>query len=364
MTSIRLMYRRAAWVSLIAALSAIVTSRAEAHVKWFCGAVDVTAPPLGLLDVLSPTLLVVGIGSLSLVAAGSLVDSVIERRWPGALLWRSQHPEIVEELLVRIGMALFLVMLWFNAGVAPWGTPRDRAILTPELLDNASWLGWLQLATAAMLLFRPIIPIAALGLLTVYGVGIARYGLFHMIDYAFFAGLAAYLALSGPYFDRRPELQRWRVSILAGTVAFSLMWTGIEKLLYPQWTAIVLTAHPIVTMGFPASFVTVAAAFVEISVAFYLLVGRTLLRVDAAIVILVLLAAVPEFGLLDTVGHLPLVMALLVVVLHGPTPLQQIPYPRRTEPVIAAAWTGGLYALSFAVIMAMYYALQRAAVWA
>ena len=97
----------------------------------------------------------------------------------------------------------------------------------------------------------------ALGLLTVYGVGIARYGLFHMIDYAFFAGLAAYLALSGPYFDRRPELQRWRVSILAGTVAFSLMWTGIEKLLYPQWTAVVLAAHPIVTMGFPASFVTV-----------------------------------------------------------------------------------------------------------
>jgi hypothetical protein len=36
---------------------------------------------------------------------------------------------------------------------------------------------------------------------------------------------------------------------------------------------------------------------------------------DAAIVILVLLAAVPEFGALDTVGHLP----LLVIPLHGPT---------------------------------------------
>ena len=361
MASTRMMYRGATLGSLIAALSA-VTGRAEAHVKWFCGAVDVTAPPLDLHGVLSPTMLAVGIGSLSLVSAGRGVDTVIERRWPGAL-WRNRHPEIVEELLVRAGVGLFLVMLWLNAGVAPWGTPRDRAILTPELLDNASWLGWIQLATAAMLLFRPILPIAALGLATVYAVGIGRYGLFHMVDYAFFLGLALYLALSGPYFDRRPALQRWRVPILTATVAFSLMWTGVEKLLYPQWAAAVISAHPIVTMGFPASFVTVAAAFVEISVAFYLLVGRTLLRVDAAIVIVVLLSAVPEFGALDTVGHLPLVSALLVVVLHGPTPLQRLAYPRRTEPAIVAAWTGGLYALSFAAIMTMYYALQHTAAW-
>jgi hypothetical protein len=363
MASTRMMYRGATLGWLIAALSAVMAWPAQAHVKWFCGAVDVTAPPLRLLEVLSPTLLLVGIGSMCLVSAGSLVDTVVERRWPGAL-WKNQHPEIVEELIVRAGVGLFLVMLWLNAGVAPWGTPRDRAILTPELLNNASWLGWLQLATAAMLLFRRTVQIAALGLAIVYAVGIARYGIFHMIDYAFFPGLAGYLALSGPYVDRRPELQRWRVSILAGTVAFSLMWTGIEKLLYPQWTAVVLTAHPIVTMGFPASFVTVAAAFVEISVAFYLLVGRTLLRVDAAIVILVLLAAVPEFGVLDTVGHLPLVSALLVVVLHGPTPLQRVVGPRPAEPVIAAAWTAGLYALAFTSIMTLYYGLQRVVPWA
>ena len=362
MASTRMMYRGATLGSLIAALSA-VTGRAEAHVKWFCGAVDVTAPPLDLHGVLSPTMLAVGIGSLSLVSAGRGVDTVIERRWPGAL-WRNRHPEIVEELLVRAGVGLFLVMLWLNAGVAPWGTPRDRAILTPELLDNASWLGWIQLATAAMLLFRPILPIAALGLATVYAGGIGRYGLFHMVDYAFFLGLALYLALSGPYFDRRPALQRWRVPILTATVAFSLMWTGVEKLLYPQWAAAVISAHPIVTMGFPASFVTVAAAFVEISVAFYLLVGRTLLSVNAAIVILVLLAAVPEFGVLDTVGHLPLVSALLVVVLHGPTPLQRAACPRRAAPIVMAAWTGGLYVVAFTMIMAMYYALQQTAAWA
>jgi hypothetical protein len=256
-------------------------------------------------------------------------------------------------------MGLFLILLWHNAGVAPWGKSQDRAILTPELLDSTSWLGWLQLVTAAMLLSRRTLPMAALGLATVYVVGIAHYGIHHMVDYAFFLGIALYLALSCPYFDRRPLLWHWRVSILTATVAFSLMWTGIEKLLYPQWVGVVLEHYPVVTMGFPASFVTVAAAFVEISVAFYLLVGRALLRVDAAIVIVVLLAAVPEFGALDTVGHLPLVAALLVVVLHGPTPLQRVAYPRSAGLAATAARTGGLYVMTIAVIMAAYYVVQR-----
>jgi hypothetical protein len=107
----------------------------------------------------------------------------------------------------------------------------------------------------------------------------------------------------------------------------------------------------------------VAAGFVEFSVAFYLLVGRSLLRIDAVIVILVLLAAVPEFGALDTVGHIPFVSMLLVLVLHGPSRLQQLAYPKQAGPVTAAARTGGLYILSFVTVMTMYYGLQKAGTW-
>ena len=62
-------------------------------------------------------------------------------------------------------------------------------------------------------------------------------------------------------------------------------------------------------------------------------------------------------------GHLPLVAALLVIVLHGPTPLQRVAYPRRAGPVTTAAWTGGLYVMAIAVIMAAYYAVQHTAAW-
>jgi hypothetical protein len=256
-----------------------------------------------------------------------------------------------------------MVLLWGRIGLAPWSMVGEGAVLTPELLVQATWLGWLQLATGVMVVFRRTCPLGALGMFALYALGVAQYGLFHMMDYTIFVGLGGYLALTHPFFDRRPAWQQWRVPLIAATLGFSLMWTGIEKFLYPAWAAVVLAAHPIITASFPASFVIVAAGFVEFSVAFYLLVGRSLLRVDAAIVIVVLLAAVPEFGALDTVGHIPFVAMLLVLVLHGPSRLQQLAYPRQAGAVTTAAWTAALYILCFATVMAMYYGLQKAGTW-
>ena len=58
--------------------------------------------------------------------------------------------------------------------------------------------------------------------------------------------------------------------------------------------------------------------------------------------ILLLLAAVPEFGVLDTVGHLPLVSALPCRRAAWPNAIAaERPLGGRGA-VIAAAWTGGL----------------------
>ena len=199
MVCARMVSRGVALGSLVVALSVTLAGSAEAHVKWFCGAVDVRTPPLPLHSVLTSTVLVLGIASMILVSVGSLADGLAERRWPAVL--RKNHQPIVEELIVRTGMGFFLVLLWLDAGVAAWGKPQDRVILTPELLDSAGWLGWLQLATAALLVSRRTLPLAALGLGAVYVVGISRYGLHRMVDYLFFLGFA----LSGPAFDRRLE---------------------------------------------------------------------------------------------------------------------------------------------------------------
>jgi hypothetical protein len=51
---------------------------------------------------------------------------------------------------------------------------------------------------------------------------------------------------------------------------------------------------------------------------------------------------------------------LLAMVLHGPTDLPAVAHPRRIGIFAVAAWTAMLYILSFAVMMAMYYGLQKA----
>ena len=78
---------------------------------------------------------------------------------------------------------------------------------------------------------------------------------------------------------------------------------------------------------------------------------------------MVLLAAIPEFGALNTAGHLPFVAARLVIIMHGPTQPQAAVHPRCEGPIAAAAWTACMYGLSFVAIMAMYYGLQKAGTW-
>ena len=85
-----LIWRRLASLCLPMGVLAIFTSQAEAHVKWFCGAVDVTRPPLALAAVLSPTLLVLGAASMTLVSAGGLLDTLALRRWPSLLRARAK----------------------------------------------------------------------------------------------------------------------------------------------------------------------------------------------------------------------------------------------------------------------------------
>jgi hypothetical protein len=209
-------------MTVLAGVLALLTSRAEAHVKWFCGAVDVTTPPRALGAVLSPTFLLLGASSVTLVSAGGALDALALRRWP-SLLRRWQRSEILEEALIRLAVGSYMVLLWARIGLAPWSTAQEGAVLTPELLVEASWLGWLQLATAALVVFRRTCPLGGLGMLALYGIGVVQYGLFHMVDYTIFVGLAGYLALSHPFFDRRPAWRQWRVPLIAGTLGFSLM---------------------------------------------------------------------------------------------------------------------------------------------
>ncbi len=327
---------------------------AAAHVKWFCSTADVTQAPVGLGQVLTPMFFVIGIGFLSLVFGGFLIDGAIAHRWPG-FGSSGRRNAALEEKLVRLGVGAFFLLLWDKGAVVLW--ERGGAILTPELMSSVGWVGPLQFAVALFVAWRRTCIVSAVGICVLYGYGINQFGVFHMTDYVFFPGIAAYLALTTIGSE---QALRWRVPLLSGGLAFGLMWTAVEKFVYPEWTLTVVAEHPDLAFGFPWGFVTVMAGFVEFTLAFYIMTGRGLVRLGAFGYAMIFLAAIPEFGHLDSVGHIPIVAILAVVCLRGSSPLQRLLRVVQRPGLQQATTVSAIYALSLTGVFALYYGLHWA----
>ena len=277
----KISWRRAARTTFIVITSCILLLPlgASAHVKWFCSMVNVEQPPVALADVMMPVFLLARTAFLFMVFAGFIVDGIVARKWP-RLASSGQCYAVTEEKFAAAGICLL------------------------------------------------------------YAYGIARFGIFHMTDYVFFPGIAAYFALTAV---AKPEWLRLRVPVLSGALAFSVMWTAVEKFVYPQWTLFIIAEHPNLSLGFPWGFTTVMAGFVEFTLAFYFMTGRGLVRFGAPAYASIFIAAIPEFGHLDSVGHLPIVGILAVVCLRGHSPLQRLMGVLERGAVANAAAISALY---------------------
>ena len=328
--------------------------KANAHVKWFCSVADVTAAPEAIGRVMSPLFGVVAALFVSLVFAGFVLDGAVARRWPRLVSSGRAH-ERLEERLIRMGTGAFFLLLWDKGADVLW--LKGDAILTPELIGARPWMGLVQFAVAASLAWRSTCIVGAAGILVLFGAGIAAFGLFHMTDYMFFPGLAAYLALTSIGTAR---CWRWRVPVVSGCLAFSLMWTAVEKFVYPEWTLFVIAAHPSLAAGFPPGFVVVMAGFIEFTLAFYFMTGRGLVRFGAAAFGAIFIVAIPEFGHLDSVGHLPIVGIMAVVCLRGASPLQRLFGLLGRKPLTNAAGVAAVYVIVMTGLFGAYYGLQWA----
>jgi hypothetical protein len=317
---------------------------AAAHVKWFAP-YDVTQPPLPLGGVLDAHFLLVFAGFLLLVFGGYVLDRAVARSGHGVA--RPFRAEALEERLMRAGIGSFFMALFATGGV----------ILTPELRTTAEWPAWLQGAIALSMLSARTTLLGGLGILVLYGHAVGEYGVFHLTDYPIFLGIAAYLALTS---FAAPRLRALRVPILSVTFCASLMWGAVEKWAYPQWTYPVLAAKPYLTLGIPAADFMVIAGFVEFALAFHILTGLGLLRLGIAGLGLIFVAAIADFGRLDAIGHLPVVVALAVLFLHGPTPLHRRLHDARRGLLGEAKRAGLGFALAIALFIGAYWGLQHA----
>jgi hypothetical protein len=325
--------RHAAAIPLALMVNAISSGSASAHVKWFAH-YDVGQPPIELKYVLVPQY-----GALALLAVVALLfGGVLETTLVGKSMLRALDRvtgpiERNTELMFRAGCAFFFIAIWAAGNI----------ILTPELHSRSVVIGTIQLMIALGVLWRRTMPLSGLGIAVLYGIGVWKYGIFHMADYPIFLGIGIYLALTGlqrNLFGIRPiEFVRWSAGI-------TLMWASIEKWAYPEWSYPLFGIHPDLSMGFSPEFFMRAAGWVEFALAFSLMWTPLVRRVGAIMLTGMFVGAVADFGKIDLIGHSPIIVVLLAVIADNSRKSDLVEYPW----LLPFGFSGAL-----GVVLGMYY---------
>jgi hypothetical protein len=184
--------------------------------------------------------------------------------------------------------------------------------LTPELKTDSKIIPWFQLVIGVLVLFRRARPLAGAAIVALWAVTLRDYDLFHLFDYlALGLGLAGYLILSGigdgHWHQRRFLVLRWGI-------ALALMWSSMEKFMYPQWFLPLLQEKPFLSFGIPFGAYTTMAGVAEFTLGFGLLWTPLVRRLSAAALFALMFAAVYPFGRVDLIGHAPILASLLVIL--------------------------------------------------
>jgi len=289
----------------LAPLAILWPFAADAHIQWFEN-VDLSTAPRMPWDVMTnPTFAGLALLALAVLAMAGFADAWLTRLAPRHALLGRVHAFDMKAgglTLMRLGMAAFFVANVVYFRDAP-------VILTPELKASSHWPDVLQLAIAAACLLGRM-RLAAAGIVLLFGYGAMNYGLFHLSEYPVFLGIAAYLAMAG----QGPVWRERATTVLRVAVALSLMWGGVEKWLFPQWTLPLLCGSgKMLAMGLPPDFFMQAAGFIEFCLSFVVVIGSVAARVAALAINVVFVSAMPIFGMVDVIGHAPFMLALIVV---------------------------------------------------
>lgn len=307
-----------------------------------------SAEPVPIATTLTLPYFWLGVG---IVLLFFVATTLLERRRPGlaatrGLDWGTRRlREHSDGFLIAVLAAFFIAL--FAVG----GT-----YLTPELKTGAGWVPWAQLAIALLVVPRRTRPLAASSVVLLWALTLRDYDLFHLLDYlALGLGLAGYLLLSGlpdgRWHDRRFAVLRWGI-------ALALMWSSMEKFMYPQWFLPLLEEKPFLAFGIPFGPYTTMAGVAEFALGFGLLWTPLVRRLSAAALFLLMFAAVYPFGRVDLIGHATILASLLVIladpIREEAVDLEVTPRDRRATLFVPVG-----IAVALAVTMVSYAGMHR-----
>lgn len=322
------------------------TAPAMAHVKWFNQDYCVDCRP----DLADRVFDQWWWALCAVFALLSLCAFVIDRAWSEAADQKVQSVvasfKAPPEDYLRIGLGVFLLCLWVHSGI----------LLTPELRTSSEVVPWFQLALAATTLSWRTTWIACCGVFVLYAMALAQYGFFHLLDYPIFLGIASYLAIHSL---RIEALRPAAGSVLLVAVSGTLLWASFEKWAYWVWTMPVLGEHPDITLGFSPKSYVILAGFVEFFLAYFLLAGRFLGRLAAFALLIIFVSAVFDFGKIDAIGHLLIILSLVVIILQGKQPVTDLVTPPRLGITAGALASTGILAVVLGVYAVGYFGLHQ-----
>ncbi|MEP2716698.1 hypothetical protein [Pseudophaeobacter sp.] len=328
-------------------LCAFFPTVAAAHVKWFYP-YDLSEAPKNMGEVLTPGF--AGLYVLSIVCI--YIFFYIDRLWFRKKFLNDRLGKLIVSQdvagwIIRGATAFLFIMLFF------YGLQDNALLLTPELNTELPFVKWMQLAIVLALLWWVTTPIAGLGILVLYAISIQHYGLYHLIDYMFFFGLAVFLILL-PLQNERWTRVRY-VTLFAST-GLTIGWGAIEKFAYPQWTYPLLQDQPFLLMGMEPGFYMTLAGFVEFNLAFILLSSASVAsRMLALVLNTIFMLAIYMFGLIDAVGHAIIIAVLIVLAVRGPTSARYFLVLQSKTLWTEAYFMTGLYVLMLNFLFLAYY---------
>lgn len=325
---------------------------AHAHVKWFFP-YDVVKPPLPIGEVLDGAFARMFLWSVVACYLFFLSDRFVYRKgYLSAFDQKLKHFDGAAYYIMRISAAGFglTLFLWWALGIG------QQFFLTPELKTTFRWVPWLHLIIALSAIFRRTTPIAGIGFFALYLAALSQYGIFHMLDYPIFLGIAYYLTVS------TAQSKGWLKSGLVVLFAFTgitLIWAAVEKFAYPSWTVAILEGKPEMLQGMTPQMFMKVSGFTEMFVTFILLGAASVVgRLVALGLMSVFVLAVFEFGFVDAVGHLMIVAILWVLIVRGPTDAREMLVLRTKSVFTEAYFMTGLYFLAFGMIFLLYYGIH------
>jgi hypothetical protein len=330
----------------------LLASPAEAHVKWFFD-YDVTKPPTPIGEVIDGTFVKMFLVSVAACYLFFLADRYIYEE--GILSEFDKKLKMFDNAAMKIMRAA--AGIFFVALFGWWAFGAGKSFyLTPELTTDSPIVPWVHLVLALAVIWRRTVFIAGLGIFGLYIAAGVNYGVFHLLDYMIFLGIAYFLTVSET--ENKTLLKSGFVTLFACT-GLTLIWAAVEKFAYSHWTIAVLADKPHVTMGMsPPTFMKVSG-FVEFFVTFVLLGAASVVgRLVSLALMSVFVLAVFEFGILDAVGHLMIVAILWVLIVRGPTDARNMLVLPDKSLFTEAYFMTGLYFLAFVMIFILYYGIH------